>query len=324
MTDKIFEISSETDFMQSAIRIFRFQFEKNPVYREFVIHTKGKNPKINKLEDIPFLPISFFKTHKVISSFSDKYKIFESSGTTGENTSRHYVSDISIYEKSFTECFKLFFGDIKDYELLALLPSYAERENSSLIYMVDYLQKKSLSPDAGFFLYNHQELFQKLLSNESSRKKTILIGVSFALLDFFLNFKIELKNTMIIETGGMKGRGKELVREELHKIIKSATGSANALSEYGMTELLSQAYCTDGKHFQTPAWLKILIRDTYDPFSYLAENKSGAINIIDLANINSCSFIETSDLGRIVPEKGFEVLGRYDFSDIRGCNLLTV
>jgi hypothetical protein len=237
-------------------------------------------------------------------------------------TSSHRVTDKTWYEESFRKAFTIFYGDIRDYTVLALLPSYLEREGSSLIYMVDDLIKQSNNPDSGFFLYNHNELFQELKKQQDAGKPTLLIGVTFGLLDFIENYQINFPELVVMETGGMKGRRKEMIREELHDILGKGFGVKHIHSEYGMTELLSQAYSKGDGIFNCPPWMKIIIRDTNDPLSTLQTGKTGGISVIDLANINSCAFIATQDLGRIYADDSFEVLGRFDQSDIRGCNLL--
>ena len=247
---------------------------------------------------------------------------FTSSGTTGMITSSHYISDVSWYTESFRKAFQLFYGDIQNYTLLALLPSYLEREGSSLIYMTDDLIRQSCNPDSGFFLYNHDELYQLLKKQQQMQKPTLLIGVTFALLDFIENYNLNFPELIVMETGGMKGRRKEMIREELHAQLCKGFGVGAIHSEYGMTELLSQAYSKGKGIFNCPPWMKIITRDTNDPMSRLGHDKTGGINVIDLANSNSCSFIATQDLGRVYADSSFEVLGRFDNSDIRGCNLL--
>ena len=276
---------------------------------------------MKEVSDIPFLPIEFFKTHQIKTGDFEHEETFLSSGTTGANHSKHLVKDLSLYEDSYINAFKQFYGNIEDYCVLGLLPSYLERKGSSLIYMVDDLIRRSNHNESGFFLDNQAELIEILKKNVENNQKTILFGVSFALLDLAESYQIDLSDVIIMETGGMKGRRKELTRTELHAIYKNSFGVANIHSEYGMTELLSQAYSKGNGLFKTPRWMKVLIRDINDPFSYLQVNKTGGINVIDLANINSCSFIATQDLGKYSAE-GFEVLGRFDNSDLRGCNLL--
>jgi len=324
LIDKIFSIQNQSEFNEICFDVFKYQAKNNLVYNKYINYLGVNINNISEIEKIVFLPIEFFKTHKVVSKNQNTYNhIFTSSGTTGMQTSKHYVSDIEIYEKSFVSCFEQFYGKIQQFAFLALLPSYLERDGSSLIYMTEYLVKNGRD-ESGFYLYNYEDLVKILIDNEKKSIPTILLGVTFALLELAEKYKLNLENTIIIETGGMKGRGKELTRFELHNILRSKLGCKKINSEYGMTELLSQAYSIDETYFRTPNWLKILIRDTNDPFNFLENNKSGGINIIDLANLNSCSFLETKDLGTINTEKGFEVLGRFDNSDIRGCNLLVL
>jgi len=319
---QIFSISSQQQFEQTALQVFRFQAENCAVYREFITNLKVDIDGVDTIEKIPFLPISFFKSHEVLSS-SDKVQVtFTSSGTTGMINSRHLVTDVSWYEESFRRAFDLFYGDIRDYCVLALLPSYLEREGSSLIYMAEDLVKRSKNPNSGFYLYNHDDLFDQLKRQLGTKKPTLLIGVTFALLDFVEQYPIDFPELIVMETGGMKGRRKEMIREELHQTLCKGFGVNAIHSEYGMTELLSQAYSNGSGIFNCPPWMKIITRDTNDPMTLLDNEKTGGINVIDLANINSCSFIATQDLGRIYQDGSFEVLGRFDNSDIRGCNLL--
>ncbi len=320
----VFSIKNETQFHKTALAVFRFQYTHNAVYRTYIDNLNIKPEEIAGVQDIPFLPIDFFKTHKVLSSKQEPESLFLSSGTTNMQRSKHYITALSIYETSFLRSFSKFYGKPDNYVFLALLPSYSEQGNSSLIYMVSRLMQISNKKNNGFFLYNHEDLFKMLLETEEKKQRTILFGVSFALTDFFEKYKLKLENTIIIETGGMKGRKKEIIKEELHQIIRAGSGLAHIHSEYGMTELLSQAYSDKGNNYRCPPWMKVLIRDTNDPFSFLEKDKSGGINIIDLANIYSCSFIETKDLGRINKDNSFNILGRFDNSDIRGCNLLAV
>ena len=320
----IFDINSGAAFTEKALELFKFQFEENPVYRSFCDLLYKHPSDVQKLEDIPFLPIEFFKTHKVISSKKDIQQTFTSSGTTGSVISQHHVADINLYKTSFQKGFSHFYGNIKDYTILALLPSYLEREGSSLIYMVEDMIQESKNPKSGFYLNDLDELKQTLLELETSGQKTLLIGVSYALLDLVEFHQFNLKHTIIMETGGMKGRRKELIKSELHAILKKGFGVDKIHSEYGMTELLSQAYSKGNGFFSTPPWMKVLIRDPEDALTILGEKKSGGLNIIDLANINSCAFIATQDLGKIHENGTFEVLGRFDQSDIRGCNLMVL
>ena len=320
----IFDINSESAFAEKALELFKFQFEENPVYRSFCDLLYIHPSDVQKLEDIPFLPIEFFKTHKVVSSKKDIQQTFTSSGTTGNVVSQHHVADLNIYKTSFQKGFSHFYGNIKDYTILALLPSYLEREGSSLIYMVEDMIQESKHPKSGFYLNDLDALKQTLFKLETSGQKTLLIGVSYALLDLVEFHQFDLKHTIIMETGGMKGRRKELIKSELHAILKKGFGVDKIHSEYGMTELLSQAYSKVNGLFSTPPWMKVFIRDPEDALTILGEKKSGGLNVIDLANINSCAFIATQDLGKIYENGNFEVLGRFDQSDIRGCNLMVL
>jgi phenylacetate-coenzyme A ligase PaaK-like adenylate-forming protein len=307
---------------------------------------------VKSLEKIPFLPIQFFKSHKVVSNENPVQTTFTSSGTTGMSTSKHFVTDVSLYEESYRKGFSQFYGNIEDYVVLALLPSYLEREGSSLIYMVKDLIQMTNNPESGFYLHNHNELIEKLIRLDNSGQNVILIGVTYALLDLIETFNnksssfeeekkvldnlgqktenlskkhpFQLQNTIIMETGGMKGKRKEMIREELHEQLCKGFGVTAIHSEYGMTELLSQAYSLGNGLFECPSWMQILVRDTEDALTYVADGKTGGINVIDLANINSCSFIATQDLGKKNPNNSFEVLGRFDNSDIRGCNLMVI
>ena len=318
----IFAISSQKQFEKIALKVFRYQHESNLVYREFCDLLKVEPQKVKALEQIPFLPIQFFKSHAVVSNTNMVQKTFTSSGTTGTITSKHLVTDTSIYEESYQKGFSQFYGNIEDYVVLALLPSYLEREGSSLIYMVEDLIQLSNHDESGFYLHNHDELIKKLTELDQSGQNVILIGVTFALLDLIEKHQFQLQNTIIMETGGMKGRRKEMIREELHQQLCKGFGVTAIHSEYGMTELLSQAYSLGEGVFECPSWIQILLRDTEDALTYIPQGKTGGINVIDLANINSCSFIATQDLGKKNPNNSFEVLGRFDNSDIRGCNLM--
>ena len=319
---EIFNIKTEDEFVKIALEIFQFQAVSNPVYTEYIKLLGVNINTVDSLQKIPFLPIEFFKSHEVVSTQKEAKAIFTSSGTSGKLTSRHYVPDLGIYEASFTKGFEAFYGPVSDYCILALLPSYLEREGSSLIYMMEKLIKDSEHPKSGFYLNNHEDLIDHLKELKEQNQKVLLLGVSFALLELAENHQLDLGDVIVMETGGMKGRRKELTREELHSIFTSRLGVKKIHSEYGMTELLSQGYSKGDSLFETPAWMKILIRDAYDPFSYEKSGRSGGVNVIDLANLNSCSFIETQDLGKIHTDGKFEILGRFDNSDIRGCNLL--
>ncbi|MGJ8548120.1 acyl transferase [Winogradskyella wichelsiae] len=322
--DAIFNIKSDAEFETIALEVFKFQFQNNRVYRSFCDLLYKHPADVKKITDIPFLPIEFFKSREVVSSSEPIEKIFSSSGTTGSITSKHLVTDIKLYEKSYLNAFKHFYGNIEDYVVLALLPSYLERDGSSLIYMVNDLIDKSKHPESGFYLNNLEELAETLKTLESKKQKTLLIGVSFALLDLVEQYQLNLKHTTIMETGGMKGRRKEIIRQELHQILQTGFGVSQIHSEYGMTELLSQAYSKGNGVFECPPWMKILTRDTEDALTIQAPNKTGGINVIDLANINSCSFIATQDLGKTLDNERFEIIGRFDNSDIRGCNLMAL
>ncbi len=322
--EKIFSISSSAEFEAVSIEVFRHQYHKNCVYRNFCRHLNVEPTEINKISDIPFLPIQFFKTHKVLVKGIVPQIVFTSSGTTGQPTSKHIIGDLTLYEQSFQKTFRQFYGAPEKWIFLALLPSYLEREGSSLIYMVQHLIKKSNDPLSGFYLNDLDALKEAIIAGVKTSKKIMLIGVSFALLDLVEKFKFQLKNTVVMETGGMKGRRKEMIREELHTILKDGFGLKHIHSEYGMTELLSQAYSKGEGLFECPPWMRFLIRDPEDPLSYLSPGKTGGLNIIDLANFNSCSFIATQDLGKTHANGQTEILGRFDNSDIRGCNLLVI
>jgi phenylacetate-coenzyme A ligase PaaK-like adenylate-forming protein len=323
-TKAIFNIKSDEDFEAMALTTFRFQFENNPVYRSFCDLLYIHPSDVRSIEEIPFLPIQLFKSHEVLSTTNPVVKTFTSSGTTGNITSKHHLTELKIYEESFRRGFHHFYGNIEDYVVLALLPSYLEREGSSLIYMMDALINDSKHPESGFYLDHLSELKSTLTRLNESDQKVLLIGVSFALLDLVETHQFHLKNTIVMETGGMKGRRKELVRDELHTILKKGFGVETIHSEYGMTELLSQGYSKGHGVFNCPPWMKIVTRDTEDALTVLPTSKTGGINIIDLANINSCSFIATQDLGKTHPDGSFEIIGRFDTSDIRGCNLMVL
>ena len=307
-----------------ALKVFRHQYDHNLVYRQFCDFVKKDKQTVKSLKQIPFLPIQFFKSHDVVSTIDEPQAIFTSSGTTGSITSRHLVTDVSLYEQSYRQAFSQFYGNIEDYTVLALLPSYLERQGSSLIHMVDDLIQLSNNSNSGFYLNDYDALVSKLLEQERDNKNVLLIGVTFALLDLIEKQNFKLENTIIMETGGMKGRRKEMIREELHEILTKGFGVKSIHSEYGMTELLSQAYSLGNGIFECPSWMQIHIRDTEDALTYISNGKTGGINVIDLANINSCSFIATQDLGKKYDNGSFEVLGRFDNSDIRGCNLMVL
>ena len=317
--NKIFNCTNDATFEKLALEIFDFQMENNLTYAAYAaLILRGKNPE--NINEIPFLPVEFFKTEQIICQGQAIEEIFLSSGTTGEQ-SKHLVSNIELYKSSYQKAFQVFYGDITDYCILALLPSYKEREGSSLIYMVDDLIKKSKHPQSNYYLNNYEELATTLKGLENKKQKTILFGVTYALLDLAEEFPQKLERTIIMETGGMKGQRKELLKEEIHSILKHSFATENIHSEYGMTELLSQGYSKGNNIFKTPPWMKILTRDVNDPLSII-NNKTGGINVIDLANIYSCPFIATQDLGRTFDDGSFSVLGRFSNADIRGCNLL--
>ncbi len=323
--EKIFSISNKSEFDSLTWEIFRYQLKTNPVYNSYFHHLGIGLETIKTIEQIPFLPIEMFRDHQVITGNMMPSIIFESSGTTGQKTSKHYVVSENIYQNSFLKAFQSSYGAPEDLCILALLPSYLERNNSSLVYMMDHLINRSLHPDSGFYLDNLKPLSEILEKRGADNHPTLLIGVSFALLDLAEKYPMPLsKNVIVMETGGMKGRRKEMIKEELHDILKKGLGATFIHSEYGMTELLSQAYSKGNNRFTPPPWMKVMIRDMYDPFTILPAGQSGGINIIDLANLNSCSFIATSDLGKAYDDGTFEVTGRFDQSDVRGCNLMVI
>ncbi len=313
-----------SEFEQRALWLFRYQAENNEVYKEWLRLLNINAAQINRLEEIPYLPISCFKTHALKTPAAIKEAIvFSSSGTTGSSTSRHYVADLSLYEQSFNKGFEYFYGSITDYCVLALLPAYLERKGSSLVYMADHLIRASGHEKSGFYLHDQAALVETLRQLEAVGQQTLLLGVSFALWNLAEDHPMRLQHTMLMETGGMKGRRKELVRSELHQIFCSAFGLPSIHSEFGMTELLSQAYSKGDGIFYCPPWMSVSLREVNDPLSPIIENgKTGGVNIIDLANVHSCAFIATNDLGKTYSDGGFEILGRFDNSDIRGCNLL--
>ncbi|MDP3451483.1 MAG: acyltransferase [Bacteroidales bacterium] len=322
MKESIFALNNETDFDQRALEIFRIQSRDCAPYSEY-LSVLGIDPsQITSISQIPFLPVTLFKSRDIVCGNFIPEKIFTSSSTTGTTPSRHQIKDLSIYRKSFSDCFRLFYGDPKEFTILALLPSYLEREGSSLVYMADHLIKESKNSNSGFYLYNYQELYSALCNLCERDKKTLLIGVSFALLDFAEMYQTDFPSLVIIETGGMKGRGREISRDELHSKLKKAFGVETIGSEYGMAELLSQAWSYGDGIFMTPPWMRVVIRDLNNPFKTLESGKRGGINIIDLANIDSCSFIETEDMGIKEAGNTFRVLGRIKNSELRGCNLL--
>jgi hypothetical protein len=359
---KIFT-ENEQEFEALAMEIFRFQYAKNPVYHEYINALPINVPAVKTIKQIPFLPIRFFKSHSVQTTTSASPVIFESSGTTGGANSRHFVKDIDLYKKSITSGFEFFYGPAKDWCIIGLLPSYVEKGNSSLVYMVNDLVQQTKHPRSGFYLHENDRLFATLTELERAKQKTILLGVTFALLDFAGDYSLPLEHTIIMETGGMKGRREDMIREEVHDILQHSFSLPAIHSEYGMTELLSQAYSKGNGVFNCPPWMKILIRDYEDPLdvqpgagsqesgfgsqesgagnqesgvgsrepgaepkitNYRPLAHTGVINVIDLANIYSCSFIATEDAGKLYKDGSFEVLGRIDNSDLRGCSLLTI
>lgn len=319
---KIFK-TNQNSFLSLSLEIFRFQYAENPVYRAYADALGTDIHSIFSLNQIPFLPVSFYKNRKVVSSLFEPEAIFRSSGTTGMIASNHFVKELKLYRASFMTTFENFYGSPKDYCIIGLLPSYLERMDSSLVYMVKCLVEESDDPQSGFYLDEYEKLYEVLKEREEKGKKTLLLGVTFALLDFAEKFPVKLEHTIVMETGGMKGRREEIVRHEVHAILKKQFQLETVHSEYGMTELLSQAYSKKEGIFYCPPWMKVLVRDDEDPLS-IREQGSGVINIIDLANIYSCSFIATDDAGKLYADGSFEVLGRVDGSDLRGCSLLTV
>ena len=320
--EKIFDIKNHSEFKKQCLDIYNFQYENNMVYQNYCNMICKDPTDVNEINKIPFLPISFFKTKKILSTDNFE-KVFYSSGSTTNSRSKHFISSLKLYQKSFINNFKLNYSDITQYTILALLPNYYDNKDSSLIYMIEKLIKLSKSKESGFFLDDYVNLSKKLIELDTKKeRKTILIGVPYALLDMIDFNQLQLNNTIIMETGGMKGRRKEMVRTELHEKLKRGFGVSKIHSEYGMTELLSQAYSKGDGIFKTPSWMKVIIRDINDAQNVDFNKKSGAINIIDLANYNSCSFIATDDMGKHVNDDEFELIGRVDNSDIRGCNLL--
>jgi phenylacetate-coenzyme A ligase PaaK-like adenylate-forming protein len=316
------EVTAET-FSSFAIELFQYQAENNSIYGSYLKHLGVDPMQIQDLREIPFMPVTFFKSHRILCGKIKEEAVFSSSGTTGMERSKHYIADVSLYEKSLMGCFSAFYGEPSSYRVLGLLPSYLEQEGSSLIYMVNKLMETGGYAESGFFLYDQRKLAKQLQDLSSSGLKTLLIGVSFALLDFAENYGFPLgENITVMETGGMKGRRREMTREELHDRLCKAFQKDSIHAEYGMTELLSQAYSRGQGRFYTPAWMKVLVRDVQDPFSLLPAGRTGGLNIIDLANVHSCAFVETQDIGRLDPGGGFEVLGRTDTSEARGCSLM--
>lgn len=321
-TDRIFSIPDDRYFEKLALEIFNYQVQNCEIYARFSENLGIKINEVRDLKSIPFLPIELFKSQKIICGHSEAAEIFSSSGTSGMIQSRHYVKDTGLYIKSYRTAFNIFYGDIRKYAVLALLPSYQEREGSSLIFMVDDLIRLSENEKSGYFLYDHKSLKDTLDELNKNNTPTLLIGVTYALLDFAESQSIEFPELIVMETGGMKGKRREMLRKELHEVLCAGFGVPAIHSEYGMTELLSQAYSKGAGIFHCPPWMKVLVRDTNDPLTLMGDQQTGGICMIDLANIHSCSFIATQDLGITFSDGTFEVLGRFDNSDIRGCNLL--
>ncbi len=324
LLERIFSINKRGDFDKVALEIFRYQAANNPVYKEYIAALGLEQVSITSPQEIPFLPVSFFKEHKVLTGTNICQFVFESSGTTGSGvTSKHYITDLGIYERSFQTGFRHFYGEPSASFFAALLPSYEERNNSSLIYMMNNLILSSKYSDSGFYSNDAVKLIKALENARRDGRKVIFLGVSYALLDLAEKYSPDLSGMTIVETGGMKGRRKEITRQELHSVLKDRFNVKTIHSEYGMTELLSQAWSKGEGIFYCPPWMKIFIRDPLDPLTLLEEpGESGGINIIDLANINSCSFLSVNDIGKLRDDGGFEVLGRMDNSDLRGCNLM--
>lgn len=321
LTDQVFSVT-EASFEATALAVFRYQYTHTQIYRDFCDRMRRTPDTVAALADIPFLPVQFFKSHAVIDSTHPPVNTFESSTTTGTTPSRHMVSDLSVYERSYRTAFELFYGSPSQYCILSLLPSYLERGTSSLLYMADDLMRRSGDPLSGFIDKDFAELNRRISIAKEGDKKLLLLGVTYALLDFAEAWPQPLGDAIIMETGGMKGRREEMTRAEIHRTLTSAFGVRSIHSEYGMTELLSQAYSAGDGIFRCPPWMMLLVRDPYDPLSYLPSGKTGSLNIIDLANLHSCSFLAVSDLGKVLPDGSFEVLGRLDHSEIRGCNLM--
>lgn len=317
---EIFSISSEQQFNELALEIFQFQYRNCPPYKQYCDLRKVNAAEVSDISQIPYLPIELFKSHTFLYQGMQAEQVFTSSGTTGSVVSKHHVTSLNLYEQSFIKGFEAIYGPIEDLRILALLPAYLERKGSSLVYMVNKMIEMSNHPESGFFLDDLDGL-RKLLKNNDGTQ-TLLIGVSFALLDLIEKGAMELQNTIVMETGGMKGRKKEITRKELHHTLQKGFGVESIHSEYGMTELLSQAYAPQKGEFITPPWMRLDIRDMNDPLSPSQVGRTGGINVTDLANLYSCAFISTSDLGRKLENGKTEILGRFDFSETRGCNLM--
>ncbi len=316
---RVFEVN-ESSFEELALDVFHYQYFNNLIYKRFVDYLQKDISQFTKIQDVPFLPIEFFKSHTVVSTESEDYELFESSGTTGVDTSKHLVADLGFYERLSVQIFEEEYGSLNNFVVLALLPSYLERSTSSLVYMMQSFIEKTNNKRSGFYLNNIDELIIHLDELKSSGKKVLLVGVTFALLDLAEKFKVDLSHVILMETGGMKGRRKEMIREEVHQRLSTSFNLDSIHSEYGMTELLSQSYSLGGGVFASSRSMRVLIREPQDPFN-LSYNRAGGVNVVDLGNVDSCSFIATQDIGRLLPN-GFEILGRMDNSDIRGCNLM--
>jgi hypothetical protein len=321
LEDKIFDVQTY-GFEQLALELFRLQSGENQLYRSFIQALNVDPYKVSTVASIPYMPVSFFKNHDVVTGNFEAETVFESSGTTQTGNSRHLLKSTHLYQRSFTKTFELFYGSPKQWCVIGLLPSYLERKNSSLVMMLNGLIEMSAHPESGFYLYEHEKLAQVLRKNEAAKQKTMLIGVTFALLDFAQVFRFPLKYTTVMETGGMKGRRKEITRTEVHQILKDAWQLDSVHSEYGMTELLSQAYSAREGLFRCPPWMKIILRDEDDPLTVKTSTKNGLVNVIDLANIYSCAFVATDDIGKLHNDGSFEITGRMDSSDVRGCSLM--
>lgn len=320
--NNIFSVNDES-FNAQALQVFKYQAANNKVYNQWVNALHIKVEKVKRIEDVPFMPVNFFKTHQVITGNFNPQLIFESSGTTNQVNSKHFVKYPDIYIESFTRGFEIFYGDVKEWCIIGLLPSYLERQGSSLVYMADHLIRLSGHSSGGFYLSDFEKLSAVLQHLEKKGQKTLLIGVTFALLDFAERYPMQLNHTIIMETGGMKGRRKEMIREEVQDVIKKQLGVTEVHSEYGMTELLSQAYSYGDGNFKTVPWMKVMVRNEDDPLHVYPHGR-GIINIIDLANLYSCSFLATDDIGIVSPDNSFKVPGRTDNSDLRGCSLLVL
>jgi hypothetical protein len=322
--NKIFKLHDEDSFISLALELFRYQAEHVPVYRSFINYLGCRPEKVSCVEDIPFMPIGFFSRHSIVAKEGKAPLVFLSSGTTSSTRSRHEVLRPDLYIKSFTKGFNHFYGRPEQYCILGLLPSYLEQGDSSLVFMVDNLIRAGKHPLSGFYLKQDEALKQSLETLKSSAQPTILIGVSYALFDLAESFHIGFPELIVMETGGMKGRRREMIRTELHQFLCHGLGVQQIHSEYGMTELLSQAYSKKDGLFKTPPWMRVIVRDMDDPLSLAPIGRTGGINVVDLANVFSCAFIATQDLGKVAPDGSFEVLGRFDNSDARGCNLMVV